>query len=220
MASADLVIFDCDGVLVDSELIGCRIEVDCLQDAGFPITLSELLTDFVGKSTAAGNVMLEARFGRPVPAAVEEEMRSRITAAFRSELQPVPGMREMLESLGKPACVASSSEPGRIRLSLELTGLLSFFEPNLFSSTMVNHGKPAPDLFLHAASQMGVAPARCVVVEDSVAGVQAALAAGMSVVGLSAASHCDAAHGQRLRKAGAPQVVTSTAALGELLRAT
>ena len=217
--STDLIIFDCDGVLVDSELIGCQIEVDCLQAAGFPITLSTLLRDFVGTSNAAMYAALEARFGRPVPADLEDKMRDRVLAAFRSDLQPVDGIGKVVAGLKKPVCVASSSEPDRIRLSLELTGLLSFFEPHLFSSTMVQNGKPAPDLFLHAADRMGVAPTRCVVVEDSVAGVRAALAAEMSVVGLSAASHCDAAHGQRLRQAGAARVVTSTAALGEILQA-
>ncbi len=214
---ADLVIFDCDGVLVDSEAIGCRIEAECLQAAGFPITVSELLEDFVGKSAATCYAIFAERFGRPVPPAVEDEMRARVAAAFRAELQPVPGIRGVLEGVGAPVCVASSSEPARIRMSLDVTGLLPFFEPHLYSATMVEHGKPAPDLFLHAAQQMGVDPQRCVVVEDSVFGIEAGLAAGMTVIGLSAASHCDTAYRERLHKAGPSCVVPTTEALGQAL---
>ncbi len=217
MRSMDLVIFDCDGVLVDSEIIGCQIEAAYLAAAGFPISLAEILRDFVGRSSAAMNVAMEEKYGRSLPAGLEAEIKARILDAFRSELRPVAGIHNVLEGLAVSVCVASSSDSDRIRQSLELTKLAHFFEPHLFSATMVVRGKPAPDLFLHAASQMKVEPARCVVVEDSIPGVMAALAAHMPVIGLSAASHCDANHAVRLRAAGATEVVTSTSALAASL---
>ncbi len=217
MGTSDLVIFDCDGVLVDSEIIGCRIEAECLAAAGFPITLAEILTDFVGMTSPAMYAALEERYQRRLAPEVEAEITTRVLDAFRTDLQPVAGIRDVLEGLGKPVCVASSSDPDRIRLSLELTHLLPFFEPHLYSATMVSRGKPAPDLFLYAAAEMGVSPKRSIVVEDSPAGVHAALAAQMQVIGLSAASHCDAAHAVRLRDAGASEVVGSTAELAEVL---
>ena len=213
MGSADLVIFDCDGVLVDSEVIGCKIEAECLTEAGFPISLAEILRDFVGRSSGVMNAVIEERCGRSLPAGLEAGIKARVLDAFRSELRPVAGILNVLDGLAASVCVASSSDPERIRLSLELTKLSHFFERNLFSATMVVHGKPAPDLFLHAASQMKVEPARCVVVEDSAPGVKAAVAAHMPVIGLSAASHCDANHAVRLGEAGATEVVASTSAL-------
>ena len=217
MGPVDLVIFDCDGVLVDSEALGCGVQAECLTEAGFPISLSEILTEFVGKSDASMFAAVEARHGRRLPTDLKAEIKIRVLDSFRSALQLVAGIPEVLDGLDRPVCVASSSDPDRIRLCLELTKLLPYFEPHLFSATMVQAGKPAPDLFLHAAAEMGVAAGRCIVVEDSVPGVTAALAARMPVIGLSAASHCDANHAGRLRAVGATEVVTSTAALAASL---
>ncbi len=218
MGPVELLIFDCDGVLVDSEVIGCRIEADLLTEAGFPITSDEIVREFVGTSNGSMYATLEQRYGRPVAADLSGRLRATILAAFESDLAPVPGITQVLTGLSKPMCVASSSEPERIRLCLELTKLLRYFEPHLFSATMVAHGKPAPDLFLYAARQMGVAPPRCVVVEDSVPGIAAARVAGMRVIGLAAAGHCGPGYADRLRDAGATGVASSSAELATMLK--
>ena len=178
----ELVIFDCDGVLVDSERLAVRVEARLLSALGWQIGEDEVLRRFVGRSDAHMRREIERELGRPVP-----EWDARYAAAmgeaFRAELQAVPGVVAALDRLTVPSCVASSGTHEKMRLTLGLTGLHDRFAGRIHSATEVAAGKPAPDLFLHAASRMGVAPARCVVVEDSAAGVQAARAAGMRSLG-------------------------------------
>lgn len=144
-------------------------------------------------------------------------MQSRIEESYRTELQAIDGIDRLLRQLPLPRCVASSSAPDKLRLGLELTGLWSHFDPHVFSSVMVKAGKPAPDLFLFAAARMGTAPAHCVVVEDSIAGVRAGVAAGMMVIGFTAGGHCLEDHDQRLLSAGATVVARSAEDLTSLL---
>jgi len=179
-----LVIFDCDGVLVDSEPIANALLARYLTDLGLPMTREESVDAFMGRSWAAGVELIEERLGHPVPDDFDERYHAELQAAFERELQAVRGIEAALDAIDEPRCVASSGTHERIRSSLRLTGLLDRFpDETIFSAEDVEHGKPAPDLFLHAAATMGFEPRDCVVVEDSPAGIQAALAAGMRVLG-------------------------------------
>jgi HAD superfamily hydrolase (TIGR01509 family) len=182
-----LVIFDCDGVLVDSERIIVRILGELLAEQGAPMTESEIIHVFVGRSERAilGEVTdrIAARSGRAVPDDIGARYRTLYRDAFEHELQRVDGVDDALAAIRLPSCVASSSTVARLRHTLELTGLLERFEGRIFSAEQVPHGKPAPDLFLFAAASLGVEPARCAVIEDSQYGVQAARAAGMRSFG-------------------------------------
>jgi HAD superfamily hydrolase (TIGR01509 family) len=180
-----LVIFDCDGVLVDSEPIAVRIDVEMLAEAGLEMSEAEVIERFVGRSPQVMLDEIEAQLGRSLPDGWFERAESRIRQAYTTELHPIAGIVEALEQIDLPVCVASSSGHDSIRLKLELTGLYERFAGRIFSASEVANGKPAPDLFLHAASRMGTYPARCVVVEDSRHGVQAARAAGMEVFAYS-----------------------------------
>ena len=177
-----LVIFDCDGVLVDSEPISVRIDVEMFAEVGMTVSEREVIERFVGRSPELLAGAVQQELGHRPPAGWEERGERRLRRAFEAELQPVAGIREALERISLPMCVASSSPPERLRFKLELTGLFLRFAGRIFSAAEVANGKPAPDLFLHAARQMGVDPAACVVVEDSRYGVLAARAAGMDVL--------------------------------------
>jgi HAD superfamily hydrolase (TIGR01509 family) len=177
------VIFDCDGVLVDSEPISNRLLAQALTRIGLPTTTEDSIDAYMGRSWDTNVAEIEARLGRPVPDDLRARVNEDMFAAFRRELAPVPGIDAALQRIELPRCVASSSDPAHLRFVLEHTGLLEHVGNHLFSAAEVQHGKPAPDLFLHAAAQMGWAPADCAVVEDSPAGVQAGLAAGMTVFG-------------------------------------
>jgi len=216
--SADLVIFDCDGVLVDSEAITIEVESQLLTHAGFAISADEIAERYVGLSYASMMAGLEAQFGRPVPDGLSDQIQTEVLAAFPQQLEPVAGVADLLAGLDRPRCVASSSDLDRVEFSLHITELALHFEPSsLFSAQMVDNGKPAPDLFLHAAATLGVDSAACIVVEDSPHGVTAALAAGMEVVGLVAGGHARPSLRDRLHAAGAPHVAETTTDLAELL---
>ena len=212
-----LLIFDCDGVLVDSELIALEVLADMLGDLGWPISPSECRTRFMGKATPEVLFEIEAGLGRPVPPDFGEEMKARLFARLRRELQPVRHIREVISALPYPVCVASSSQPERIALSLEVTGLASLFEGRVFSAAEVRHGKPAPDLFLHVASRLAVAPREAIVIEDSPVGVIAARRAGMGVIGFAGGSHADATLTNLLAGAGAQEMLTQMRDLPEAI---
>jgi HAD superfamily hydrolase (TIGR01509 family) len=205
MSYLSLIIFDCDGVLVDSEVIDTRIRSECLQAEGFPITAQEL-ADHSGISRAGLIELIEGRFGRPLPEGFMEMTRAKIMAAFTDELRAIEGVSELLQLLRIPVCVASNSHTDRVRHSLQVTSLWQFFDPHVFSAAMVERGKPAPDLFLFAAERLNVTPADCLVIEDSVHGIRAAQAAGMPVVGFCGGSHCKPGHAERLLEAGCVRV--------------
>jgi len=179
----DLVILDCDGVLVDSEPISNRILTGMLGEIGLPLSEEETTREFVGRSMEDCWRIIEQRLGRTVPDDFAARFDRLLLEAFRQELRPVRDVAEALERIPQPLCVASSGSLEKIRASLGLTGLLPRFENRLFSAEEVNHGKPAPDLFLYAARRMGAEAERCVVVEDSPRGVRAGVAAGMTVLG-------------------------------------
>jgi HAD superfamily hydrolase (TIGR01509 family) len=181
-----LIIFDCDGVLVDSEPIATRVLQSVLGEAGLALSLEETERRFMGRSRQATIEIVEQEIGRVLGEDFVAGWQARVFAGFRQELRPVPGIEAALDRLAVPVCVASGSDPARIRLSLELTGLLPRFEGRIFSAVQVAQGKPAPDLFLLAAHTLGAPPAECVVIEDSLPGVQAAVAAGMPVWGYAA----------------------------------
>jgi len=183
-----LIIFDCDGVLVDSEPIGNRILVEAIGELGLTLSLEEALNLFKGTKMADCVKILSERLGLPLPEDFVAMLRARTAEAFRKELQPVAGVHAMLNRLTIPRCVASSGPREKINLSLSVTALLPYFEGRIFSSYDIGSWKPSPDLFLHAAASLGVHPSSCAVVEDSALGVRAGTAAGMRVFAYSTAS--------------------------------
>ncbi len=201
-----LTIFDCDGVLVDSEVIACRVCVPCLAELGIEITAEEVADRYIGMSAGSMIADLETRYDRHLPMDLYETMRDRIIAAFETEPLTIDGVDAVLASHRGNICVASGSTQERVRRCLTLVGLLRHFDPHIFSATQVAHGKPAPDLFLFAAQQMGADARDCLVIEDSVHGVMAAVAAGMRVLGFTGGSHCRPGHADRLLAAGASAI--------------
>lgn len=184
----DLVIFDCDGVLVDTERITVGVEARILTELGWPHTPEQVVERFMGRSLASQLAELEADLGAERTRRFEHESERELAAAFARELTPVPGVVAVLDALDRariPTCVASSGTHAKMRVTLGLTGLYARFEGRIFSASEVPCGKPAPDLFLHAAARMGARPHETAVVEDSVFGVRAAVAAGMTVFGFS-----------------------------------
>ena len=184
-----LIIFDCDGVLVDSEPLAMRVLLGAIRAQGIAMEEVDAFRTFLGRSLASISQSLQESHGMPLGDAALISMRHDLYALYRKELRATAGLLETLPRLTTPICVASSSHLERIRLSLELTGLLPFFEPHVFSASMVIKGKPAPDLFLHAARAMHAAPGDCLVIEDSPAGIVAARSAGMVVFAYAGGSH-------------------------------
>jgi HAD superfamily hydrolase (TIGR01509 family) len=193
-SNGKLVIFDCDGVLVDSEPISFAVLREMLADAGLTFSESWAYENFLGKSMASITAMIATEHSLMLDDDALGAMRKRLYARFEAELEPVHGVGDMLAGLPLAHCVASSSQLERIRLCLGKTGLIDYFEPNIFSASMVANGKPAPDLFLHAARSMGFSPRNCIVIEDSPAGIRAAKAAGMTVFAFTGASHAVASN--------------------------
>jgi HAD superfamily hydrolase (TIGR01509 family) len=181
----ELVIFDCDGVLVDSERIAVRTDVKVLARLGWILTEAEVIERFVGLSDRSIKAAIETHLGRALPDEWQAEFQSLYRDAFTAELTPVPGVVEALDQIDLPACVASSGSHEKMRFTLGLTGLYERFAGRIFSAYDVARGKPAPDLFLYAASRMGAVPEACAVVEDSRYGIEAALAAGMRAFGFA-----------------------------------
>ncbi len=210
-----LAIFDCDGVLVNSEPISNRILARELTAIGLPTSSDDAMRDYMGRSWAACMAIVEERLGHEPPEGFADGYHAALYEAFERELEPVPGIAAALESIDLPSCVASSGAHERIRRALGVTGLLERFEGRILSADDVQHGKPAPDLFLHAAARMGVEPARCVVVEDSPSGVRAGRAAGMTVLGYAGRTPAErlAAEGARTFTAMAelPRLVSGSA---------
>lgn len=214
-----LLIFDCDGTLVDSELIALEVLSEMMSEQGVPMDVASCMHAFMGKHNADIVSEIERLIGRPLPPDEGARTRARMLARMESELKPVDGVAAVLAAVEGPRCVASSSDPARIAHSLERTGLASFFGEHIFSAAQVAHGKPAPDLFLLAAETMGFAPQHCIVIEDSVAGVVAGVRAGMAVIGFAGASHAAEGHGAMLEAAGATVTVMTMAALPDAIAA-
>src|SRR6478752_8329322 len=177
----ELVVFDCDGVLVDSEVIAIRVDQRVLADLGWELELDDIVERFVGKSEAHFVAEVEQQLDIRLADGWDRDYGRWYQEAFERDLEAVDGIEEALDRLGLPHCVASSGSHDKMRRTLGKAGLLHRFQGRIFSATEVTHGKPAPDLFLHAAGSLNAAPERCAVVEDSAFGVQAARAAGMHV---------------------------------------
>ncbi|ESW66963.1 HAD family hydrolase [Mesorhizobium sp. M1060] len=185
----ELVIFDCDGVLVDSEALSVSALLGMISAAGGSVSEDAAYEHFLGKSMKSVREILLRDFTIDITDVHLTDMRVELMRKFREELKPIPGISDILPRLGVPCCVASSGTLDRIRYALDVTGLLGLLEPHLFSAAMVARGKPAPDLFLHAAAAMRAHPGNCIVIEDSPAGIAAARAAGMRVFAFTGGSH-------------------------------
>ena len=198
MRPYDLIIFDCDGVLVDSERITCGVLAAMLNEVGIPATLETAFEEFVGNSLARCVTIIEEKLGAPIPASFVADFKRRTELALRESLTAVDGIEDALAQIDLPTCVASSGDHDKMKTTLGVTGLYSTFEGRIFSVTEVERSKPYPDVYLYAAAKMQTPPDRCVVVEDTEIGVRAAVAAGMTVLGYSKLSDPE-----RLAKAGA-----------------
>ena len=198
MSAFELVIFDCDGVLVDSERITNRVFCAMLNELGVAVSLDDMFEQFVGLSMPQCLELITRMLGEPPPEGFVDRLRRRQAEALREEITSIPGIEDVLASLTVPFCVASSGTREKIELTLGVTGLLPYFEGRIFSVADVARSKPAPDVFLHAAANLGAAPSACLVVEDTPVDVRAAVDAGMQVFGFAADTP---AH--RLREAGA-----------------
>ena len=218
-APPQLIIFDCDGVLVDSELIANRVMAGVLAGMGIRITEDDCRTRFTGISMASVRALVEEELGGPLPDNFERLVFRADRIAFETDLVSVPGIDAALAAMPVRVCVASSGTPEKIANSLRVTHLAKYFENNIFSAAMVANGKPAPDLFLFAAKKMGVRPEHCVIIEDSISGVRAGVSAAMRVFGFNGASHAliDPDYGNALSKAGAETIFDDMAALPGLL---
>jgi len=208
----ELVIFDCDGVLVDSELLTNRVFAEMLNTLGLPVTLNDMFETFVGKSTPQCLEIITAMLGHPVPPSFVDEYHARTAVVLKRELKAVPGIETVLDTIDLPYCVASSGTPEKMQITLGTTGLLPRFHGKIFSVTEVPRSKPFPDVFLHAAARMGAKPSACAVIEDTPTGVTAGVAAGMTVYGYCALTPAD-----RLLDAGAHHVFSSMNELPGLL---
>jgi HAD superfamily hydrolase (TIGR01509 family) len=213
----DLIIFDCDGVLVDSEVISCRAHAETLTRHGYPITSEQVFHRFLGRSTRQANMEVEAELGCALPNDFHLQLQDELFRTFEADLEAVPHIYAALDRIDQAVCVASSGSHQRMRVTLGRTRLYDRFTPNIFSASQVTNGKPAPDLFLFAAEQMNVPPARCLVIEDSAAGIAGALAAGMPVLGFHGGSHCREGYGQKLHDAGATVVFDDMRQLPDLI---
>ncbi len=211
-----LLIFDCDGVLVDSEIIALTMLAAGLTDLGLPHSFEDCRRLFMGKSVKDVLIEIATMLGRPLAPEWGRAMNAALLDRLKEELKPVAGVAEAIDALPYPRCVASSSQPERIRLSLAVTGLAPLLGDRMFSATQVENGKPAPDLFLYAAKECGALSAQTIVIEDSPAGIIAARRAGMKAIGFAGASHADARLAQALELAGAARVIEK---MGDLPRA-
>lgn len=208
----ELVIFDCDGVLVDSDRISLQLQAKHVTALGLPMDGDDCAREFLGIGMESTVGMIEERLGRPIPTGWLTELEAEVNEAFGRELEAVPGVDSALDQITLPTCVASGGSQEKMRLTLGLTGLWERFEGRIFSAAEVPHPKPAPDLFLHAACEMGADPAHCIVVEDSPFGVAGAKAAGMRVLGYAALTPPE-------RLEGADAVFTAMADLPGLITA-
>jgi HAD superfamily hydrolase (TIGR01509 family) len=210
-----LVIFDCDGVLVDSEPVANRILGQMLREVGLELTQEQIFQNFVGYSLPHCLRIIERMLGRPAPANFLRDLQARTFAAFKTELRAMPGIEFALDALDAvrvPYCVASSGDHEKMNTTLGITGLLPRFAGRIFSVTQVAHGKPAPDIYLFAARQMRIEPPGCIVVEDTPPGVQAGIAAGMTVLGF-----CAFTPAEKLRAVGAHRTFDDMHRLSEIV---
>ncbi|KMK66216.1 HAD family phosphatase [Puniceibacterium sp. IMCC21224] len=192
----DLVIFDCDGVLVDSELISADVLIGQMRALGIAMDRDHVRREYLGRSFPSVAATIRKTFDRDLPEDIEARYRAALLSRFEAELRPTPGIEDILDRMVCKTCVATSSSPPRVQNSLRFTGLARYFDANVFTASQVARGKPAPDLFLFAAAQMDTTPDRVLVIEDSLPGIAAAVAAGMRVLRYAGGGHL---HGQFLK---------------------
>ncbi len=211
VADTDLIIFDCDGVLVDSEPLAAKAYERVYEKHGMPGVGTDVIAQCIGMKQADIIAKIRDLTGHHFPDHAQDDIWTETKALFTEALVPTEGLVPFLERLALKRCIASSSSLERIHHSLAVTGLAGFFGEAIFSSSMVKRGKPAPDIFLYAADRMGADPARCVVIEDSPFGVEGAVAAGMAAIGYTGGGHSHAGHGQQLVAKGARTTCASWA---------
>jgi len=214
-----LIIFDCDGVLIDSEIVVARLEAEAITSLGLPMTAETICARFAGTTTREVWQTLERELGRPLPPGFVEAHLAHVRDVFARDLTAIPGAVDAVAGLDVPFCVASSTRMPALIDNLATCGLSRLFDGRVFSASQVKRAKPAPDVFLYAASQMGADPADCLVIEDSVAGVTAACRAGMGVVGFTGGGHVTAGLAERLRAAGAATIFSRMEDLPAVLAA-
>jgi len=206
------IIYDFDGVIADSEVLANQVLAERITALGLPTTLNDALRLYMGRRWAEAMKLIEHGLGKPLPISFSADLHAATLARLQADLKEVHGATEFIKHFKTlPRCIASSSSASRLQVSLEALNLRDMFDGRTFSADLVARGKPCPDIFLYAAKQIGIAPSKCVVIEDSPSGVHAAKAAGMTVIGLGAASHIRARHCQHLLDAGADYATTSWA---------
>lgn len=214
----DLVIYDCDGTLIDTETLYGEVSLGACHALGLTSWTLDLYVDsIVGIPWSEGIKIIEAAHGRPLPADFEQKIEDAVALRLETELRALPGVQEAVTAIGGRRCVASSTSLAPLRRNLAITGLIELFDPHIYSASQVARGKPHPDVFLHAAASMAAAPEACLVIEDSVPGVRAALAAGMRVVGFTGVAHDKARSARRLAEAGAFAVIDDFAQWPQLV---
>jgi HAD superfamily hydrolase (TIGR01509 family) len=216
-----LVVFDCDGVLVDSEIIASRVDAEHLTKLGYPITAEEVTQRFAGLTARELGAIVEAELGRPLPDDFYEEQKMEIDRRLARELEAVPGIHEVLDKLDGPRAVCSNSSSARLKLELEKTRLYDLFAPHIYSAVEVgdHQPKPSPNVYLHAMKQFGASPRESLVIEDSVFGVTAARLSGARVVGFTGGRHTWPGHADKLTEAGAETVIRRFADLPKMAEA-
>jgi HAD superfamily hydrolase (TIGR01509 family) len=221
MPAPELVIFDCDGVLVDSEIIAARVDVELLAQAGVTIEIEEFISRYAGLTFKETALRIEQDYGVPLQASIIDRSKALLDERLAREVQAIDGARAAILSVTGPKCVCSNSTPERLEAMLGRTGLLPLFDGKIFSARGTPSGKPkpAPDVFLHGATEMGVDPAACFVLEDSVHGITGARAAGMRVIGFTGGAHSWLGHADALTEAGAETVIRRWADLPGVLAA-
>ena len=213
------LIFDFDGVIADSEVLSNTVLAEVVTELGVPTTLEDAYRDYMGKRFCDVIAAIEKTVGRSLPAAFADAYQERTLTRFRQGLAPIVGVRDFIATFADlPRCIASSSSPDRLALCLDVLGMTPLFAGRVFSASNVARGKPHPDIFLHAASELGVAPRDCIIIEDSAGGVVAGRAAGATVIGLLAAGHIRDGHADALRDAGAHHLAADYRAAEAIVR--
>jgi HAD superfamily hydrolase (TIGR01509 family) len=213
------IIFDFDGVIADSEVLSNTVLAEIVSELGVPTTLEDSYRDYMGKRFHDVIAAIEKTVGRALPPSFGEEYQGRTLQRFRQELAPIAGAREFIDKfIDVPRCIASSSSPDRLAVCLDVLDMTELFEGRVFSASKVARGKPYPDIFLHAAAEIGVRSADCIVIEDSTSGVIAGRAAGSTVIGLLAAGHIRDGHAATLKEAGAHHIAADYVELERIVR--
>jgi HAD superfamily hydrolase (TIGR01509 family) len=218
----EAVLWDCDGCLIDSEYIACSHGARLLTEAGYPISADDYIRRFCGQGESLMYGTIESEIGFDIRTKLDKAKKKREREQlFRTQLKAIDGIPELLKKIDLPMAVASGSDPDRLQLTLSIVGLYDQLMPHVYSADLVSNGKPAPDIFLYAANQLGIVPEHCLVIEDSENGVRAGRAAGMPVIGFTGGAHIldKAAHAMRLTELGADHVAHDTQGIGRHISA-